>query len=542
MIHAIALRELFPAGSLFLDCWEGSSRFRSLVPRWFRDPRSFVEQRDLLMGRTYDRKAVASILQEQNLLFGAGPAVMANIQRLADPRALVVVGGQQAGLFGGPLYTVHKALTILSLAARLESDLGQPVVPVFWIASEDSDLAEVDRAVVSDADGGLRELRLPGDEAAKMPVSLVKLGGGLAPLLDELADVLPRTDFTSDILGSLRSSYSPERAYPQAFGAWMTALFSSRGLVMIDPSDARLKRIAMPLFQKEVAGRSPVSAAVIEQTRLLSGAGYAPQIELREGMLTLFHQGPARDAIAIQERGFALRSAGRTFSNGDLEKLLTEKPEQFTPNAVLRPLYQDSLFPTLAVVLGPSEIAYFCQLPLAYKGMNIPMPVVFPRSSLTIVEPKVQKLLSKFDLSLAAVLSRGERIIDDIVRKGIPPGVFEQLSAGRTQAAEIWDNMAREIHRLDPTLDRTAQIAAGRTARQFEFMEKKILQAARRKEVTLRAQTRRLAAALAPRGGLQERTLTALPFLARYGRPVLDQAAAAIDPFAPEHRGVVIDG
>lgn len=542
MIHAIALRELFPAGSLFLDCWEGSSKYRSLVPRWFREPGSYAEQRDLLMERTYDRAAVASILQEQNLLFGAGSAVMANIQRLAGPRSLVVVGGQQAGLFGGPLYTIHKALTILALAQRMETDLGQPVIPVFWIASEDSDLAEVDKAVIADAEGRLRELRLPGDEAAKVPVSLVKLGSGLPPLLHELSRTLPQTEFTSDILDSLRSSYSPDRAYPQAFGAWMAALFSSRGLVIVDPSDVRLKRIAMPLFQKEVAGRSPVSRAVIEQTRLLSGAGYAPQIELREGMLTLFHQAPARDAIAIQERGFALRSAGRTFSNGDLEALLTEKPEQFTPNAVLRPLYQDSLFPTLAVVLGPSEIAYFCQLPLAYKGMNIPMPVVFPRSTLTIVEPRVQRLLSKFELSLGAVLSRGEHIIDDIVRKGIPPALLDQLSTGRKQAGEIWSGISQSIHRLDPTLDRTAQIAAGRTARQFEFMEKKILQAARRKEETLRGQTQRLAAALAPRGGLQERTLTALPFLARYGRQVLDQAAAAIDIFAPEHRGVVIDG
>ncbi|HVO39321.1 MAG TPA: bacillithiol biosynthesis cysteine-adding enzyme BshC [Spirochaetia bacterium] len=542
MIHAIALRDLFPAGSLFLDCWEGSSRFRSLVPRWFRDPGAFAEQRDALVGRAYDRKAVASILQEQNLLFGAGSAVMANIQRLADPRSLVVIGGQQAGLFGGPLYTVHKALTILSLAERMESHLGQPVIPVFWIASEDSDLAEVDKAVVADSDGRLRELRLAGDETAKVPVSLVKLGSGLPPLLDELAEVLPQTEFASDILESLRLSYSPEKAYPQAFGAWMAALFSGRGLVIIDPSDVRLKRIAMPLFQKEVAGKSPVSRAVIEQTKLLSGAGYAPQIELREGMLTLFHQAPAREAIAIQDRGFTLRSAGRAFSNGDLEALLAEKPEQFTPNAVLRPLYQDSLFPTLAVVLGPSEIAYFCQLPLAYQGMNIPMPVIFPRSSLTLVEPRVQRLLSKFDLSLAAVLSRGERIIDDIVRKGIPPALLDQLSSGREQAVGTWDSLSQSIHRLDPTLDRTAQIAAGRTLRQFEFMEKKILQAARRKEETLRAQTRRLAAALAPRGGLQERTLTALPFLARYGRPVLGQAAAAIDPFAPEHRGVVIDG
>ena len=435
MIHSIALRELFPAGSLFLDCWEGSGKFTSLVPRHFRAPGAFAEQRDLVSARRYDRKAVGAVLQEQNLGFGAGAAAMANIARLSDPRSMVVVGGQQAGLFGGPLYTVHKALTILLLSRRLEAELGQPVIPVFWIASEDSDLAEVDRAFVTDADGGLRELRLPGDEAAKLPVSLVKLGGGLPPLLQELAAALAAGEIAPSIIEDLGRAYTPDRSYPQSFGAWMASLFRDQGLVLVDPSDVRLKRVAMPLFEREITEKSPVSRAVIEQTRLLVTAGYSPQIELREGMLTLFHQNPSRNAIAVKESGFELRSDTRKFSNGDLAALLSESPEQFTPNAVLRPLYQDSLFPTLAVVLGPSEIAYFSQLPLAYKGMGIPMPVVFPRASLTLVEPRMQRLLSKFDLTLRDVISRGERVIDDIVRRQIPRELFDRISAGRAQSA-----------------------------------------------------------------------------------------------------------
>ncbi|HVO39092.1 MAG TPA: bacillithiol biosynthesis BshC, partial [Spirochaetia bacterium] len=160
MIHTVPLRELLPAGSLISDCWEGNEKFRSLVPRWFGDPRVFAEQRDALAAARYDRESLRSLLEAQNRRFNAAPAALANVARLSDPRAVVVIGGQQAGLFGGPLYTVNKALTVLSLAERLEKQLGQPVVPVFWIASEDSDLAEVDRASVLDRDGKLRELRL----------------------------------------------------------------------------------------------------------------------------------------------------------------------------------------------------------------------------------------------------------------------------------------------------------------------------------------------------------------------------------------------
>jgi bacillithiol biosynthesis cysteine-adding enzyme BshC len=541
MIHSVPLREMLPAGSLIRDCWEGNEKFRSLVPRWFRDPAVFVEQRDALATQRYDRRTLLQVLEAQNRRFAAAPAAMANIARLSDPRSLVVIGGQQAGLFGGPLYTANKAITVLSLAGRLESQLGQPVIPVFWIASEDSDLAEVDRASVIDRDGRLRELRLPGDENAKLPVSLVRLGEGISGLLEELSAALPQSEFAPELLAALRSAYAPGRTYPAAFGAWMASLFSARGLVLVDPSDPSLKRIALPLFEREISEKSPVSRAMMEQTRLLERAGYAPQIELRDGMLTLFFQNPARETIAVRDDAFELRGSARRFSNGDLTALLRENPGQFSPNAALRPLFQDTLFPTLAMVLGPSEIAYFAQLTLAYKAMGITMPVLFPRASLTLIEARHQRFMEKHGLSLLDVISRGGRIIDDLVRREIPAELLQDLGEGRRQAIDVWKDLTEKIGRLDPTLRRTAELAAAASRKPFDFIEKKITQAARRKDESLRGQVERLAAALAPRGDLQERTLTVLPFLARYGGRVLDQAMEATEPFAPEHRGVVID-
>jgi len=321
----------------------------------------------------------------------------------------------------------------------------------------------------------------------------------------------------------------------------MASLFSDKGLVLVDPSEPGLKRIALPLFEREVSEKSPVSRAMLEQTQLLQQAGYSPQIELRDGMLTLFFQSPAREAIAVRGDGFELRASARRFSNGDLTALLRESPEHFSPNAALRPLFQDSLFPTLAMVLGPSELAYWAQLPLAYRAMEIPMPVLVPRSSLTLIEPRHQKLMVKHQLSLKDVLSRGERVIDDIVKREIPQVLFDELGGGRKQVEAIWRGLVQRIDGLDPTLRKTAELAAAVSGKQFDFMERKITQAARRKDEALRGQVARMAAALAPHGDLQERTLTVLPFLARYGSRVLDQAREAIEPFAPEHRGVVID-
>ena len=541
MVHAISLDRIPATSRLFSDYCAASDRIRALIPRHFRDPGAFPAQARLLDARRYDRRSLCGILKEQNERLGAAAPALASLARLEDPSAVVAIGGQQAGLFGGPLYTLHKALTILAVARKAESDLGRPVVPVFWIASEDSDLAEVDHAWVTDREGSLKLLRMPSGAPAKIPVSRVRLGEAVGPMLDELAAVLPESDHAAQVMQELRSAYTPGRTYPQAFGAWMAALFSPLGLALVDPSDNRLKRLAQGLFDAEITEKSPVSSAVREQTARLRAAGYEPQIELRDGFLTLFHQDPARDAITVTSRGFELKASGRRFTTRELSELLERSPEAFTPNAVMRPLFQDTVFPTLAVILGPAEIAYFFELTLAYERMGIPMPLLLPRCSVTLVESKVERLRQKLDVTLEQLLERGDRVMDDILRREIPAGLTRRIAEGRARAAETWDGLVAEIDRLDPTLNRTARIGAARAASQFDFIERKIAQAARRKNDLLRRQVGRLTASLAPRGGLQERVLCAPPFLAAYGRRIIDTAMSVVDPFSMEHRAVVIE-
>jgi bacillithiol synthase len=541
MVHGIPLRELSSSSHLLTDFWEARQDIRSLVPRHFREESALDEQARLLRAAHYDRPTVSAVLREQNERFGAGPRARERIDRLADPSSLVVIGGQQAGLFGGPLYTIHKALTILSLARRYEEQLGCPVIPVFWIASEDSDLAEIDHAYILDKEGLLRELRMPGLPQAKIPVSRVRLGDGLSPLFEELAAHLPDGGYREQTISDLRMAYTPGRTYPQAFGAWMAHLFQDQGLVIVDPSDDRLKRLALPLFKREIEEKSPVTEAVLEQTDRLVHAGYHPQIELRRGFLTLFHQDPTRDAIIVSERGFELKSSGRRFAAQELASLIAESPGSFTPNATLRPLFQDTIFPTLAVVLGPAELAYFSQLTLAYQRMGIIMPLMFPRASLTLVDAKIDALRARLDVRLEEVMERGEHIIDDVLKRQVPASLDKRIGDGRVAVADTWRGIVSEIDALDPTLHRTAVLGSARALRQFDFIEKKIAQAARRKNTLLRAQVQRLASALAPKGKLQERVLCALPFLSRYGTRIIATAAEAVDPFAPEHRAVVVN-
>jgi uncharacterized protein YllA (UPF0747 family) len=221
--------------------------------------------------------------------------------------------------------------------------------------------------------------------------------------------------------------------------------------------------------------------------------------------------------------------------------MLDGSPQMFSPNALLRPLFQDTLFPTLAAVLGPAELAYFSQLPAAYARLGIPMPILFPRASVTLLEKKVESAMERLGLDLGGVLTSGGGLLDAVLRKRVPADLAQALADGRARAEGTWQELAARIAALDPTLRPTAAIASARTLRQFQFMEKKVLRAARRREGELRAAVEKITSALLPRGGLQERALNAVPFLARHGTGLLDAEAAAVDIFSPVHHCVEVD-
>jgi len=307
---------------------------------------------------------------------------------------------------------------------------------------------------------------------------------------------------------------------------------------MGDPSDVRLKSLAAPLFRREIEEKGAVARAVIRHTGILVSAGYRPQIELRDGILTLFHLDPARDSITVSGSGFTLKSGEKKFSKAELVSLLNEKPEAFSPNAALRPLFQDTILPTLAVVLGPSELAYYSQLTGAYEDMGVVMPILAPRASLTLIDGKAGKLLAAYGLTLSDVLIENRLLANRLAARDIPPALLADYAAGKAAVEKIWLDLTAETAAFDATLEPTARNARAYVVKRFEWMEKKILRAARRKNEVLRERMLRIDSSLYPNGGLQERTLGLAPFLARHGKAVIDAAFRAIDPFAPEHRGV----
>src|SRR5512135_1521471 len=371
----------------------------------FRDPAAFERQTERARSRPAARADLAAVLSEQNKSYGCGPETLEAIGKLVRDKACAVVTGQQVGLFSGPLYTIYKALTAIKLADALERRGLGAFVPVFWLASDDHDLAEIDHIALMDKDNRLREVRCEtASRQAKVPVSKVLLPPDIGDCLERLKAMTLDSEFKADILGSLSDAYRPGRSYVEAFSRWMTRLFKSRGLVLVDASHPRLKEMGRDVFYREIADESPSTRQAVAASERLRQAGYEAQVPLHEGILNQFYMEGERQTIQWKDGAFAIKGQPSLGSKEALLRLAGERPFLFSPNVLLRPLYQDSVLPTVAYVGGPSEIAYFGQLKGVYEAFGLPMPVIYPRKSVTIVERKIDHILKKYHLSVPDLL------------------------------------------------------------------------------------------------------------------------------------------
>jgi bacillithiol biosynthesis cysteine-adding enzyme BshC len=496
----------------------------------FREPSAFERQTERVRSRRIARGDLAAVLSEQNGRYGCGPETLGAIGRLVRDEACAVVTGQQVGLFSGPLYTIYKALTAIKLADSLNSRGLGSFVPVFWLASDDHDLAEIDHIALMDKDNRLGEIRCPTpSHESKVPVSNVPLSPDIGDCLEQLKDMTPDTEFKADILNSLGEAYQPGRSYVEAFARWMTRLFGSRGLIFLDPSHPRLKELAKEVFAREIAQGSAATPPVLAASRKLNEAGYESQVQLHEGMLNLFYAERERRSVRWDGRVFEIRDPGETRSKGDLVALANEKPFLFSPNVLLRPIYQDTLLPTVAYIGGPSEIAYFGQLKGVYEAFGLPMPVIYPRKSVTIVERKIDRILAKYHLEVPDLWGGADGIIRRLGESGIPEALALALSHAASRAEQDFEPIIRDAAAFEPTLKESARLARGKIAQQFRFLEKKIVQAAKKQNDIEVGQVRKAEDHLYPKGQLQERVFNVVPYLLKYGPALVDRLDEAID-------------
>ena len=512
-------------------------RVREFFDGDFRDAAAYAHQAERTLARRFPREELAAILREQNQSYGCGPRTLEHLETLGREHACAVVTGQQAGLFSGPLYTIYKALTAIKLAERLTRNGPGTCVPVFWLASDDHDLAEIDHIVLLDKSSRLEELRcgMPTGDL-KIPASALVLPPGIADCLRRLADLTPDSEFKADVFAALSEAYRPGCGWVEAFARWMTRLFSSYGLVFIDASDPRLKKLGGEAFYREIAEGSAATPPVLAASRKLHDAGYEVQVHVHEGILNVFYVERERRSVQWDGRAFEIKDPRETRSKDELLALAKEKPFLFSPNVLLRPIYQDTLLPTVVYIGGPGEIAYFAQMKGVYEVFGLPMPVIYPRKSLTIVERHIGRLLEKYAMDVSDLWRGADGIIRSLAERGVPEPLGRAVNLAASHLDLDFEPIVRDIADFEPTLKESAELARRRMVQQLRFLEKKIVQAAKKRNDIAVGQIRKASDHLYPHGRLQERVFNIVPYLLKYGPAFVGTLDEAIDLDAYDHQ------
>jgi bacillithiol biosynthesis cysteine-adding enzyme BshC len=486
----------------------------------------------------HQRAAVADLLQAQQRARGAPAEALAASATLRDPQSVAIVTGQQAGLFGGPLFTLLKALTALRLAEDVRTRHRIPAVAVFWIDGEDHDWAEVRRCGLLDADLVFRatDAGAPGG-ADVSPVARVRLDPTISEAIATLAATLPPTEFTNDLLDGLRRAYQPGVGMAEAFGRWLDTVLGPRGLVVYDAADPAAKPLAAATFAREIETAGETSRLAREAGIRLGALGYHAQATPQEGSLALFHLNDSREPIRAAAGG-AFTIGDRTMSRDDLLALVHRTPAEFSPSVLLRPIVQDTIFPTACYVSGPSELAYLGQLKQVYQLFGVPMPLIAQRATATIVDSNTMRFLARHDFPLESLRARDEAALNELLGSQLPPDVDRELEQLPRVLDDHLARLATAVTSIDATLEGAARSTLGRMQDDIKRLQGKIIQAAKKKDETLRRQFHHAQAQAFPDGEPQERALGFVYFLNKYGPAVIDRLSDVL-PGAPGTHYVV---
>ena len=464
--------------------------------------------------------------------FVASPARDAAVARLRAPGALAVTTGQQPGLFTGPLYTLHKALSAAALARVLEHRWGRPVVPVFWSAADDHDFAEASHASWVGADGGVVTAALPPrpSDAPLTPMYREPLGLGLEPALALLEQSLPPSEFRDATLEWLRRHYRPEATVAGAYAGALAELIAPAGVVVLDSAHPAVKRAAAPLLLRALEQAAQLDDDLDRHAERQGVTSRTSGIVVGDGAsLVMLEAAQGRDRLVAHEGGFTTRRSRERFELDDLRRIAEREPTRLSPNVLLRPVVESALLPTVAYVAGPGELRYLGLTPPVYERLGVPRQRPVPRWSGLLVEPRVDRVLEKFGVTLDDLLQPGNALEGRLVRSQLPPEVLASLASLRESIERHYGVLGGSAEEIDPTLARPVQSARQQALTGTQEVEKKLVQHLKKRQETELGQIGRARAAVLPNGKPQERVLTAAPLLARYGPPLVADLLAVIE-------------
>jgi bacillithiol synthase len=468
-----------------------------------------------------------------------GSAVAAaKLERILAGDGYFVTTGQQPGLFLGPLYTTHKLLSAVSVAASLEERLGRPVAPLFWVASDDHDWEEANHVQLLNLQNDLCRLELAGDGGPARALRHRVLGPEVGELIDQVRTAVPPSEFAEQVLDELAAAYAPGRTLSEAFAGLLLHWFGRFDILLVDAGHPAIKEAARPILEQELREQAERERLLSERAQQLEAAGYHVQVPILPAAANVFMEdGEGRERLVRGDEGWTLRRSGQRIPEGELFALLAAEPERFSANVLLRPVVESALFPTLGYVAGPGELAYLAQTDPLFEAAGIHSPFAVPRRSVLLVEAKIRKVLDKFGLEADGVRRPSHEVASVLLRDEMPKEIEQGLAALQEAITAGFQRLEAPVLGLDPTLERPLRGARNESLASLHEIEKRVLQHLRQRNSTGLQQLDKARANLFPGGVPQERVLALPPYLVRYGSDLLDAIADAIRAPVPAESG-----
>jgi bacillithiol biosynthesis cysteine-adding enzyme BshC len=479
------------------------------------------------------RERVTAVLERQNRAWGASPQTLANIDRLRRG-ACVVVTGQQVGLFGGPLFALLKAVTTVRLANDV-TQTGHDCVPLFWLATEDHDLAEVNNALLIGADAKLHPITASTQGVPDSPVGTVQFGDEIQFLVEQAAAVLG----DSEAADFLRQSYRPGETFGSGFGKLFARVFREWGVVLLDASDAELHKIAEPVYRAALLDAEDMDQALLERGRALRAGGYHEQVKVTPSSTLLFMLRDGERVPVHRDNG-NFRVADERFQAAELMARISSQPDIFSANVLLRPVVQDFLLPTLAYIGGPAEVAYFAQAAVVYEELLGRVTPILPRFSATLIEPRIQRLLKQYGLAVADLLCSPDEFREQLAARSLPPELQTKFEDAQKELERALAGIEASLARLDKTLVEAAQHAASKMQYQLDRLRARAARAELRRTEEVARHADELINSLHPNKNLQEREIAGICYLARHGPDLLHKLYEVAQLACPDHQCVYL--
>jgi bacillithiol biosynthesis cysteine-adding enzyme BshC len=522
---------------LFLDYLSYNPTVRDFYPRSPLFPEWVKEEAGRVGYDDARRQTVCNTLENQNRNFGAGPKTFANIERLRRG-ALAAVTGQQVGLFGGPLFSIFKALTAVKLAEQATA-AGVDCVPIFWLATEDHDLAEVNHVALISEAGVPERLAIDSHGPQDAPVGTITLGAEVTPVVERAAALLEDTNIAT----WLRESYRPGETMGSAFARLMASLFADWGVILLDQADPVFHELAKPILRQAVERSAELDDALLVRGKALEAAGYHQQVKVTSATTLLFEiKNGVRTVVRRKSNGtkgeFAVGE--ERCSSQELLDRIERDAGNFSPNVLLRPVVQDYLLPTLAYTGGAAEVAYFAQAAVVYEKLLGRVTPILPRFSATLVEAKAQRLLDRYRVTLPDLFQGPEKLRETLAARTLPSDLQGRFAEAKAALERSLGSIRESLARLDPTLVDAASNAEEKMKYQLAQLEARAARAEVQRNEVITRHSDSLSSALYPNKTLQEREIAGVSFVARYGPELLQNLYETIHTDCHDHQVVEI--